>query len=221
MPATAGRTATFRPCPAGNETPPPRTRTIAVGNAILALPPIDPPVLQVEGSCGASIFFKRQLTHAPSSAMFAQSPFAKHSGTLHMQPVEPGLVHSFTIATELCHSAEAFGNSGVLVLGTPALIGFIETAAERCVHAYYDPNEASLGIGLHVRHVAPAPAGAVVEARARLIDVSRRKLGFEVEVAWRDTILLIGTHDRAVVDLRDFLNRAGFVALRPITESAA
>jgi fluoroacetyl-CoA thioesterase len=138
-----------------------------------------------------------------------------------MKPVEPGLVHTITIATELCHSAEAFGNAGVLVLGTPALIGFIETAAEHCVHAYYGPDEASVGIGLHVRHVAPAPAGAVIEARARLIDVSRRKLGFEVEVAWRDAILLIGTHDRAVVDLRDFLYRAGFAALRSVTEDAA
>jgi predicted thioesterase len=147
--------------------------------------------------------------------------FAIHGGLFQMKPVEPGLVYSFTIATELCHSAEAFGNSGVLVLGTPALIGFIETAAERCVHAYYDRDEASVGIGLHVRHVAPAYAGALVEARARLIDVSRRKLGFEVEVAWRDTILLIGTHDRAVVDLREFLNRAGFAALRPITQNAA
>jgi len=128
-----------------------------------------------------------------------------------MKPVEPGLVYSFSIATDASHSAEAFGNAEVTVLGTAALIGFIETAAERCVSDHYDCGEASVGIGVHIRHIAPAPAGAVVEARARLVDVSRRKLGFEVEVAWRDTVLMIGTHDRAVVDLASFLERSGLV----------
>ena len=39
-------------------------------------------------------------------------------------------------------------------------------------------------------------------AQARLVQVNRRKLGFEVEVVWRDTVVMIGTHDRAVIDLR-------------------
>ncbi|MFI5012851.1 MAG: thioesterase family protein [Hyphomicrobiales bacterium] len=130
-----------------------------------------------------------------------------------MKPVEPGLVYSFSMKTDASHSAEAFGNAEVTALGTAALIGFIETAAERCVRPHYDRGEASVGTGVHIRHVAPAPVGAVVEARARLVDVNRRKLGFEVEVAWGDTVLMIGTHDRAVIDLRSFLERIGFAAL--------
>ncbi|SDR52415.1 Thioesterase superfamily [Rhizobiales bacterium GAS191] len=130
-----------------------------------------------------------------------------------MKSVEPGLVYSYSIATDASHSAEAFGNADVTVLGTAALIGFVETAAERCVRPYYDRGEASVGIGLHIRHIAPAPAGATVEARARLIDVNRRKLGFEVEISWNDAVLMIGTHDRAVIDLRSFLDRMGQAAL--------
>jgi fluoroacetyl-CoA thioesterase len=130
-----------------------------------------------------------------------------------MKPVEPGVAYSYSIATDASHSAEAFGNAEVTVLGTAALIGFVETAAERCVRPYYDRGEASVGIGVHIRHIAPAPAGATVEARARLIDVSRRKLGFEVEVAWNDVVLMIGTHDRAVIDLCSFLDRMGQTAL--------
>ena len=130
-----------------------------------------------------------------------------------MKPVEPGLVYSYSIVTDASHSAEAFGNADVTALGTAALIGFVETAAERCLRPYYDRGEASLGIGVHIRHVAPAPAGATVEACARLIDVNRRKLGFEVEVSWKDVVLMIGTHDRAVIDLRSFLDRMGQAAL--------
>lgn len=130
-----------------------------------------------------------------------------------MKPVEPGLVYSFSITTDASHSAEAFGNADVTVLGTAALVGFIETAAERCIAPYYDSSEASVGIGVNIRHIGPAPAGAVVEAQARLVQVNRRKLGFEVEVVWRDFVLMIGTHDRAVIDLRAFLEHAGLAAL--------
>jgi fluoroacetyl-CoA thioesterase len=130
-----------------------------------------------------------------------------------MKSVEPGLVHSVLIATNASHSAEAFGNAAVTVLGTAALIGFVETAAERCIGPYYDSGEASVGIGVNIRHIAPAPAGATVEARARLVHVNRRKLGFEVEVIWQDNVLMIGTHDRAVIDLRGFLGISDLAAL--------
>jgi predicted thioesterase len=130
-----------------------------------------------------------------------------------MKPIEPGLTFSFTIKTDASHSAEAFGNAEVTVLGTAALIGFMERAAERCASACYDRGEASVGTGVHVRHVAPAPAGALVEVRAKLADVNRRKLSFDVEVAWRDNVLMIGTHDRAVVDLGSFLQRTGIAPL--------
>jgi fluoroacetyl-CoA thioesterase len=130
-----------------------------------------------------------------------------------MKPIEPGLTYTFTIKTDASHSAEAFGNSEVTVLGTAALIGLVERAAERCASSCYDRGEASVGTGVHVRHVAPAPAGALVEVRARLADVNRRKLSFDVEVAWRDNVLMIGTHDRAVVDLESFLVRSGVATL--------
>jgi fluoroacetyl-CoA thioesterase len=130
-----------------------------------------------------------------------------------MKPIEPGPTFSFTIKTDRSHSAEAFGNAEVTVLGTAAMIGLVERAAERCASACYDRGEASVGTGVHIRHVGPAPAGATVEVRARLVHVNRRKLSFDVEVAWQDNVLMIGTHDRAVVDLDTFLKRTGLKAL--------
>jgi fluoroacetyl-CoA thioesterase len=132
---------------------------------------------------------------------------------LLMTPIEPGIAYAFTIETGASHSAEAFGNANVNVVGTAALIGLIERAAERCARACYDSGEASVGTGVHVRHISPAPVGARLEVRARLVHVNRRKLGFDVEVAWGDNVLMIGTHDRAVVDLDDFLGRTGVAPL--------
>jgi fluoroacetyl-CoA thioesterase len=124
-----------------------------------------------------------------------------------MKPVSPGTRHSYSITTGQQHTAEAFGNAGVTVVGTPALIGFLETAADRCLRPFYEDKEGSLGTVVEIVHLAPAVKDSTIEARAEVIAVDGRRYRFAVEALCGATPLMKGTHERVVVDLQRFLAR--------------
>ena len=114
---------------------------------------------------------------------------------------------SITILTTPAHSAAAFGNKGVEVVGTPALIGFLETAAAECSQHLLKPGRVTVGTEINVRHLSAAPAGAAITANASLRDKDGQRLGFDVEVRWGETILMKGKHERMIVELDRFLQR--------------
>ena len=124
-----------------------------------------------------------------------------------MKTITPGTEARVEIVTDERHTADAAGNSGVKVLGTAAVIVFLEDAAHRAIADAYDAGEVSVGIAFDVRHVGAALAGAVVDASARVIDVDDRRVSFAVEARHEDRVLMTGTHQRAVVDLERFLAR--------------
>ena len=124
-----------------------------------------------------------------------------------MKPVAIGTTHRYSIATGPEHTAEAFGNAGVSVVGTPALIGFLETAADRCLRPFYEQKEGSVGTLVEIAHLAPARKSATIEARATLIAIDGRRHRFAVEAFQGDTPLMKGIHERVVVDLERFLAR--------------
>jgi predicted thioesterase len=122
-----------------------------------------------------------------------------------VKAVAIGLRGVHRVATTPGDSAEAFGNPGVRVVGTPALIGFLETAAHRCLETAYEPGEGSVGTHVDVRHLAAAPDGAEIESTAEVIRVAGRRVRFAVAARWGETLVMEGTHERAVVDLARFL----------------
>lgn len=122
-----------------------------------------------------------------------------------MKAVAAGLRGVFRVTTTPRDSAEAFGNPGVRVVGTPALVGFLETAAHRCLETAYEPGEGSVGTHVDVRHLAAAPDGAEIESTAEVIGVDGRRVRFAVAARWGETLVMQGTHERAVVDLARFL----------------
>ena len=124
-----------------------------------------------------------------------------------MRSLVPGVRAVHVVATTERDSAEAFGNPGVPVVATPALIGFLETAAHRCLDGAYEPGEGSVGTHVDVRHLAAAPAGATIEASAEVTVIDGRRIRFAVAARWGDTLLMQGTHERAVVDLARFMAR--------------
>src|SRR4029077_16634276 len=98
-----------------------------------------------------------------------------------MKPVEVGQRLSFRIETEYRDTAEAFGNANVRVVGTPALVGFLETAADRCLMPCYEAKEGSGGTSIELAHLAAAPEGSIVDASAEVIGVDGRRVRFAVE----------------------------------------
>ena len=78
-------------------------------------------------------------------------------------------------------TAERFGNPGVKVLATPALIALLEETAIGCIASTLVPGQGSVGTRIDVQHLAATPVGMKVVGHAELIEVDGRRLVFKVE----------------------------------------
>ncbi|MBR1146194.1 thioesterase family protein [Bradyrhizobium sp. AUGA SZCCT0431] len=124
-----------------------------------------------------------------------------------MMAIVIGETFSCSVSTTSAHTAHAFGNDGVHLIGTPALIGFLETASNGCIKDAYDEGEASVGTSVNVRHRAAAPKGATIDASARVTAVQGQRVEFAVSARWNGILLMEGTHTRTIVVLPSFLKK--------------
>ncbi|MBT5414806.1 MAG: thioesterase [Rhodospirillaceae bacterium] len=124
-----------------------------------------------------------------------------------MKTPELGREGRYVVRTGPEHTAQSFGNPGVVAISSVTLIAAIESACGDAIWELHDEGEATVGVGFDLTHLAPAPAGAEIEARARLVAVDGRKLDFEAEARHGETVLMKGRHRRAVIDLSRFLER--------------
>jgi predicted thioesterase len=104
------------------------------------------------------------------------------------------------VAAEL--TADRYGNEGLRVLATPALVGLFERAAMAAIEDALDPGQRSVGSTVDIRHLAPTPAGSSVSVTARVSSVEGRQVWFDVEAADAAGRIGEGRHSRFVVDER-------------------
>jgi len=96
-----------------------------------------------------------------------------------------------------------------LVYATPMMILEMEMASGDAIAAALQPGWITVGTEVDVRHLAATPAGAKVRTTARVIEVERRVIRFEVEAF--DEIRRIGEghHGRGLVNFSAFKGRFG------------
>ncbi len=121
---------------------------------------------------------------------------------------------SLTIEATEDDSAAAVGNTDVDVVATTALILFIEAAAAELIDDCCEPGEISVGSAVNVRHLAAAPIGARIKATAKVTAVQGRRIDFAVEAHHGRNLLMIGTHQRVVVNQERFMKQHGLVVER-------
>lgn len=90
------------------------------------------------------------------------------------------------------------------VFATAYMVGFMELSCIELMAAHLDDGEDSLGIDINVNHSAPTPVGMDVTAHAKLIDVNKRILTFEVTASDDAGIIGKGLHKRAVINGEKF-----------------
>jgi len=101
------------------------------------------------------------------------------------------------------NSAEAVGFKGMPVLGTPHLVGLMETACI-FVHEFLPENYLTVGIANNMRHLSASPIGATIVSKVRLTAIEGRKLTYYVEAHDSVEKVAEGAHTRFVVDSRKF-----------------
>lgn len=123
-----------------------------------------------------------------------------------LEGVDVGCEGQRVFETRPEHSAEAVGNTGVVVVSSASLIWFLETACSDVMAHCCAAGEVSVGVDFNMRHIAPSRIGQPVEALARVTAVHGNKVDFEVTAFTGERVLMTGTHGRAIVDLRAFLD---------------
>ncbi|MBI3158228.1 MAG: thioesterase family protein [Chloroflexi bacterium] len=106
-------------------------------------------------------------------------------------------------------TAAHLGSGAVKVLSTPSMILFMEIAARTLLDERLPQGYSSVGTHVDVRHLAAAPLGAQVAARAEVERVEDNRIFLAVECRQGDTLIGQGGHERYVIDVARFLKRAG------------
>lgn len=96
------------------------------------------------------------------------------------------------------------------VFATGFLVGFLEWSCIKAINPHLDwPAEQTVGTHIDVSHEAATPPGLEVMAKVELIEVSGRKLVFEVEAHDGVDRISKGRHERFVINKDKFDARLG------------
>lgn len=99
------------------------------------------------------------------------------------------------------------GQDAPPVLSTPSLVDWMESTSRDNAGSLLNPGEDTVGVSVHVRHLAPTPLGMKVRVVSKVTKVEGRIYTFEIEAF--DEIEKIGeaTHERASVLVTKFASR--------------
>lgn len=106
------------------------------------------------------------------------------------------------------HTAQKLGSGGVDVLATPMMVALMEGAARDAVAPALPEGYTTVGTRLAVTHDAATPVGLRAWAEARLTQMDGRRLVFSVEAFDEREKIGSGTHERFIVSLKKFMEKA-------------
>jgi fluoroacetyl-CoA thioesterase len=95
------------------------------------------------------------------------------------------------------------------VYATPIMILHMEMASGSAIASQLPEGFVSVGMDVKVRHLAATPVGRVVRATARVLEIDRKSVVFEVEAWDGNRKIGDGTHRRGVVNVVEFEERFG------------
>jgi predicted thioesterase len=121
----------------------------------------------------------------------------------------PGTTHEITRTVTADVTADALGNTGVMVFATPCVLALVENACNGMVQPHLTAGAATVGTSVELKHLGATPLGMTVRARATLTETDGRRYLFSVEVWDEKEKVAEAKHERFVVnDLAKFLERA-------------
>jgi predicted thioesterase len=122
--------------------------------------------------------------------------------------LHPGLTGSSEILVGTRDTAPHVGSGKVKVLATPVMVSLMEEAALNAVEGLLPAGHQTVGIRLDISHTAATPVGMRVTARAELTKVEGRRLTFRVSASDEKELIGEGVHERIVINVARFDQRA-------------
>lgn len=101
------------------------------------------------------------------------------------------------------------GSGKVKVFATPMMIALMEKAAVLSIEPFLEEGQSSVGVHVDVTHLASTPIGMKVWAESEVIAIDRRKITFSVKAFNENELIGEGTHDRFIVCIEKFQEKAG------------
>ena len=112
-----------------------------------------------------------------------------------------------TVVNE-ANTAKFVGSGSLDVFATPNMVGLMEQAAQMSVAPYLEEGQGTVGTRLDISHDAATPLGMKVHAESELVAIDRRKLTFKVAAYDEKGLIGEGMHERFIIDITKFQNKA-------------
>ena len=126
--------------------------------------------------------------------------------------IQPGRRGTASMTVTEADLSIAFGSGKVPALATPRIVALLEEATLAALEGTLDPGQTSVGMRIHVDHLAPSAPGSEVVAQVELDQVDGRRLAFSAEARGEGAdrpLLASATIIRVVVDTEAFLEGLG------------
>lgn len=115
------------------------------------------------------------------------------------------LIEEYIVKPE--NTAHVIGNTGVYVLSTPSMIGFMENTAAHVVLHKLPKNYKVVGTKVSVEHINSTPVNAKVTVKATLLNVDGKKLSYNVEAFNENHKIGFGTYEQHIINFEKFLDK--------------
>ncbi len=102
-------------------------------------------------------------------------------------------------------SATHYGSGLVEVFATPAMIALMEKTALECVNHLLPESNTTVGTSISIKHTKATRIGKVVKCTARVVEVDRKKIVFELSAEDDQGQIGFGTHTRFIIDQAEFM----------------
>lgn len=94
-----------------------------------------------------------------------------------------------------------------IVFSTPSMISLMEYTAREVLRPFLGLGEESVGVNVHVEHLAATPLMATVRGHARITAIEGRFIDFEITASDERDVIGRGTHRRAVIPVARFAEK--------------
>jgi fluoroacetyl-CoA thioesterase len=94
------------------------------------------------------------------------------------------------------------------VFSTPSMIAMMERTSIHLIKPYLEEGEGSVGTKVNISHIAATPIGMKVHSKSTVKEINGRRVVFAVEVHNEKEKIGEGTHERAIINIKKFAEKA-------------